>query len=236
MATLIDDIDPDLNIGSVNFDCQYIDEDKINSFFSEHSAAQDFTIMYVNCRSMPKNFDGLTTIISNANVKPSVIAITETWLKSCNENLYSIDGYSFVCNSRPRKKGGGVAIFVETAFDYIARKDLDTMNTNLEGVFIEITVQNSAAVVVGCLYRPPNSDIDCFNSGLLDILSKLSNNKNKKLTFLAGDYNIDLLKTDNISTEFINTMQSYSFAPVITKPTRLADTSNFLKIGSFDVE
>jgi hypothetical protein len=107
MASVIDDIDPDLNTVSVDFSCHYIDEDKINSFFHKIGMVREFTVLHVNCRSMPKNFDHLTTILAKAKIKPSVLAISETWLKKYNERSFILEGYSFYCNSRPKKREEG---------------------------------------------------------------------------------------------------------------------------------
>src|SRR5271155_618058 len=129
MASVLDDIDPDMNAG-INIDCQYIDENELYLYFTPNSLSKNLTILHVNCRSMPKNFSALTTIISNAKIKPTIIAITETWLKSYNEKLFPLEGYNFVCNSRPKKKGGGVAIYIDATYEASARPELDLMNAN----------------------------------------------------------------------------------------------------------
>ena len=45
-----------------------------------------------------------------------------------------------------------------------------------------------------------------------------------------GDFNIDLLKSDNDTptNDFINMMSSYHFQPTILHPTRISDTSSTL--------
>lgn len=61
-------------------------------------------------------------------------------------------------------------------------------------------------VIVGCIYRPPNAELDCFNDLLtapLDII-----NKEGKLCYLLGDFNINLLSTENHSPalNFLNVL------------------------------
>ena len=48
-------------------------------------------------------------------------------------------------------------------------------------------------IIVGCIYRHPNMDLNEFNSDYLTpLFAKLS--KEKKTAFLLGDYSVDLLK------------------------------------------
>jgi hypothetical protein len=48
-----------------------------------------------------------------------------------------------------------------------------------------------------------------------------------KTVLLAGDYNLDLLKYCNHgpTEDFLNNLLAYSYAPTITLPTRISDTS-----------
>lgn len=52
------------------------------------------------------------------------------------------------------------------------------------------------------------------------------------MIFLCGDFNIDLLKSNEHAktAEFVNTMFSLSFHPVITKPSRITSESATLII------
>ena len=61
-----------------------------------------------------------------------------------------------------------------------------------ENIFIEIESQclnTSKNVIIGLIYKVPDSNTHLFNKGLSDILQK----KNKFI-YLMGDYNLDLLK------------------------------------------
>ena len=65
-----------------------------------------------NIRSVSANLGHLELLVSE--LKPSVIALTETWFKSENDDeLFSLEGYhqSFT-NTRTQKRGGGKAIYV----------------------------------------------------------------------------------------------------------------------------
>ena len=94
---------------------------------------------------------------------------------------------------------------------------------NHESTFIEIQLSNKKNLIVGCIYRHPNSGIstdDFLNYHLDPILQKISD-ENKQCV-LMGDFNIDLLKinTNNDSIEFFNTLNSHFFSPYVVEPTR----------------
>ena len=80
-------------------------------------------------------------------------------------------------------------------------------------------------IVLGVLYRPPNTGITCFNESLNVILDKLK--CENKLCFLMGDYNINLLNHDKHGppSDFVELMHSYSFLSLINRPTRITETS-----------
>ena len=71
------------------------------------------------------------------------------------------------------------------------RPDLSVDGT--ENLVIEILNEKVKNIVVGIIYRPPNSSIDKFLDKFdecIDIVSQ----ENKEI-YLMGDFNINLLKT-----------------------------------------
>lgn len=76
-------------------------------------------------------------------------------------------------------------------------------------------------IMIGIIYRPPNGSIVTFNENLNNILSKIT--AESKQCFIMGDFNIDILKEP--SSNFMNTIYSSGFHPLITKPTRVSATS-----------
>jgi hypothetical protein len=71
----------------------------------------------------------------------------------------------------------------------------------------------------------PDSSIDLFNDRINDILNTV--NKENKIFYLMGDLNIDFLKSEQHkpTSNFVDTIYSHSVFPVITKPTRVTDTT-----------
>ena len=104
---------------------------------------------------------------------------------------------------------------------FSVRKDL--FYNNIEAAFIEVghgLLGTSNNVIIGVIYQPPDKDMGQFNDLISDILSVIKSEGTS--CFLLGDYDINLLTTENHSLmrEFVNTMYSFSMFLNITKPSR----------------
>ena len=101
----------------------------------------------------------------------------------------------------------------------------------MEAIFVEIPkdeIGTNKCIIVGTIYRPPNQDVSIFTDSLTEILHNIR--KEGKLLYIMGDFNINLLDTDNHipSSEFLDNMYSLSFFPLITKPTRITQNTSTL--------
>ena len=223
----LSDLDPDENFFNLIADSSssYLTEDKLHGFFN-FDKKDSFNAIHVNCRSLNKNFKALENLLTSISGKLTVIAVSETWLTELSEDTFNLMGYSFVSKSRTNKLGGGVGLYIDSNLEYKLRSDISLLNDSIECVFVEIQQKNSANIIVGCVYRPPNTDLSLFNLELLSILNKI-NGRNPKPTIIAGDFNIDLLKSEahTPTGEFLNNLTSHSFMPTIFYPTRITDTT-----------
>ena len=101
----------------------------------------------------------------------------------------------------------------------------------MESLFIEIINERNKNIIVGIIYRAPDSDMKCFLKRITEITEKI-NLENKKC-YLLGDFNIDLLGVNNsdIPGEFLDIIYSSFFKPLIGKPTRItANTATLIGI------
>lgn len=212
-------------IDSLNSNCRYIDEGELSKFFT-HSNCSPINILHINCRSLNKNFSSIKQLLNTIDCKLSCLAVTETWLNCESEKYVSLPGYNFVSKTRLDKVGGGVGLYINDCFNYIVREDISRMTSFIECVFIEIIQIGQRNIILGCFYRPPNSDLALFNSDMLTILTVLSSERDKVLV-VACDSNLDLLKASNHAptSEFLNQMLCHSLYPAINKPTRITEHS-----------
>ena len=92
------------------------------------------------------------------NVRTDVIAVTETWLTIDNAKDIYIPGYHFEYRCRNDRVGGGVGPFIKDGIVLnvlpVTFDDYDVF----ECIFVEISVANSKNIIVGSVYRPPDTN------------------------------------------------------------------------------
>ena len=208
-----------------NCTSNYLTEDMLDSFLCSENRSL-MNIIHINCRSLCKNFNSIVNLLNRTNSKIDAMGLTETWLTPNSPDNLNIDGYNFICRSRIDKIGGGVGMFIGKEYVYQIRSDLSYIKDFIETIFVEIFQKNSAGIIIGCIYRPPNSDVSLFNCEILSILNILNMNR-KKISFIMGDFNLDLLHYDlhAPASDFVNNLISHFFLPTIHKPTRITETS-----------
>lgn len=226
-----DNWDPDVNLlrNSTDNSCQYFSENSFSTLCNT-LPKNTFSILHLNIRSLPRNHDHFVHYLSTLRHEFSIIGLTETWLQDSTSHLYDIPNYTSIHCCRSTRMGGGVSILLHESMQFIERKDLaiQAENGQIESMFIEIpasSLTTAKSLIIGCIYRPPNSDIKTFISDLTLTLDAID--KEGKNCYLIGDFNLDLLKSENhsLTADFLNTLYSCSYFPTITKPSRITKTS-----------
>ena len=208
--------------------------DRINSrYYSAHELKKlstdnpSFNIIHSNLNGLEGKIDLLDKFIKSTKTDIDVICISETSQKENVEFManVSIEGYNDPISKGSKTAKGGVAIYTKSDINAFLREDLSKVEKSFETVWIEIQIDGSKNIVIGCAYRHPHGNIDDFVDHLTKCLAKI--NKSNKECYLAGDFNIDLLKFDshNLSADFINSMTALSFLPTILQPSRITDHS-----------
>ena len=201
--------------------CTY--EDLGNDILCDSS---DLSIIQLNIRGLTSKLGDLVHILNNSfsTKHPDVVLLCETWLTS-RSPIPIINGYNIERFDRLHKKGGGIAVLISTKCKYRRRKDLEQSNCpSFESCFIELE-NSSTNLVVGSIYRPPNTDADCFTQIFRDL--NRTCNIQKRSLILGLDHNLDLLKSDQHkpTQTFLETIYELGMLPMITKPTRISTSS-----------
>ena len=121
-------------------------------------------------------------------------------------------------------------LYTLKTLSFAPRPDLNINKTSqLESNFIEIITSKKSSIIVRCIYRYSNMDLDEFNELYLNVLLEKLNKENKSI-FLLGDFNVDLLKYDknSLTNEFLDSLSSHFFLPNIVLPTRISNNSKTL--------
>ena len=226
------DVDPDSNyfneishsyVGNSN----YMNEDEFNRS-CKNTPLNTFSLFHANARSLPAHIVEFEAYFGSLNHNFTVIGMTETWLKEVNIGVYSIMGYNHIGKYRDHKCGGGVSLFVKQDIPFQYRADLSTIDDCVECIFIEIhknVLQYKKNVLVGVIYRPPNTCPVRFKDELEKLLESI--HREHKCCYIMGDFNLDLLKIESHipTADYMDLMFSFSYIPMINRPTRVTQSS-----------
>ena len=128
---------------------------------------------------------------------------------------------------------GGLVIYLNDSWNY-KLKSCQTDSQVWEKQIIEIFNPNNLtkkAIIIGNVYRPPYNSRDSyttfsfeFNAMLLEYQST------SQKAYICGDYNIDLLKVNDLkfNKEYFHDILSAGYIPTITLPTRLSASSSLI--------
>ena len=75
------------------------------------------------------------------------------------------------------------------------------------------------------MYKPPKGDFDSFLAKVTEALDNIKSDQ--VLSYIAGDFNLDLMLADKTKNTrvFIDLMASFTFLPLVTKPTRVTSST-----------
>jgi hypothetical protein len=172
--------------------------------------------LYTNAQSLsPSKLFELCLLCEE--LKPNIILLTETWF-TC-ESLCRIDGYNVYRKDRAGH-GGGVAIYVSERLvsneisDQSLLKQLSKEEIEQTWCIIQLSRTN---VLIGCIYRPPNSTEAInreINKSLLVAKQAVSSRRIDAL-LVAGDFNYPAI--------------SWNFSSAVTKG-RCKESENFVRL------
>lgn len=207
----------------------------INTYNKLHQNTNNLSILHINSRSLPKNFDNITAFLNSLIPPPNILAITETWLSDLNKNYFQLSGYHTYHLVRHTRSRGGVSVFISNNIQSMQINELTIVNDNIEINTTRITI-NSATYILCTIYRPHSKHeaIDQFTDIICTLLQRdiIKNNK----VIMIGDLNINLLEhtTHNPTNNYLAALQLYNFYPHISRPTRFPDSLNLSEPSLLD--
>jgi len=217
-------VDPDDNFFNEIFpslsreaQSQYYTLDRLNSVLNQASPST-LTVLNFNVRSFNANGEVFVSSLDSFKIYPDIIVLTETWLCAGNEDLCNIDGYNSFHTVRRNGRGGGVSVFCKSDIRCVKLENFSFGTGTIEVCTVRIDVGSSSIYLVA-IYRPHSDTVTNFIEALEKIIQDQLLNRAKIV--IAGDLNINLLNDSCGDVQnFIYTLQSLNFIPVVTKPTR----------------
>jgi Reverse transcriptase (RNA-dependent DNA polymerase)/Endonuclease-reverse transcriptase len=170
-----------------------------------------------------------THFLNNQNPKPDVIFLNEHWLDKHQVQLFFVDGYFLAASyGRGKKTQGGSLILVkEFLKPYIKPMKIRSVELQFEICGVKLEVNNTKITLVS-LYRPSNPTA---NNNILNFFDNLETfleqHRGVNDIILAGDLNIDLLKSDVNTRLLTDIFKSYNMSLLNSnRPTRHSDNIN----------
>ena len=225
-------IDPDGNLFShFSSSCNYYTVGEYSNMLYDEVVDGNFRLVNFNIRSFHQNSGPFSVFLSNLEKSPDVLVLSETWNTPSNVALCSIDGYSAFHTYRtaPGARGGGVSVFCKNS--YCSSEKLDEFSVcfdYVETCVVRLKVKAHSFIIMG-IYRPPSDRTECIDSFFSKITDFLQTTllQNSYLILFTGDINLDLCGNHSQRfSDYTDIMQSFSFLPAITIPTRLSANHN----------
>ena len=153
-------------------------------------------VLYSNVDSLQRRKDDLQAMINK--YAPEIICLVEIFPKTANfifaENEYNIKGYNaFITDSKKR----GAIILVKD--NLLSSANQLTQHIFEESVWCEIRLKNHDKLLLGCIYRSPNSDPG--NNGELINLLREASKKRISLLLIVGDFNCKDIDWESANTQ-----------------------------------
>lgn len=204
----------DENVTSIEkqYDCL----NKLNQVF----VSSNLLILHVNVRSLNANYQNLEILVNSLDIKPDVIVCTETWNLDYYR-YYQLDDYTIHYNHGNVNKADGVVIYVKSILSHTTTTE-DIGPCKILSIILR--VKNSMSFKITGIYRCHDINVENFNAQMKEYLIL---NKNVKHHCIVGDFNINLLKTEFISEQFLETMLSSNYVNCfsdITRPNSIEGT------------
>ena len=207
---------------NIHNQCEYYTEDQL-----KRNGLMDgsISILHFNSRSLISNVSKIKHCLRQLEKQVTALAISETWLSDEQADMVEIEGYNMFFTNRTHSKAGGTALYINKSYKSRSVSNMSfALDNIMECITVEIEIKKSKNLLISCVYRKPGSCVDTFEKKLAELYNYTSS---KKMLFVCGDFNIDLLNPHehNATTEFINSMYSNSLYPTITRPTRITSHS-----------
>lgn len=193
------------------------------------SNSNDFnsTLINYNIHSFNCNGPAFLAWLDCLPFTPNFLVLTESWNTADTVQLCYIPGYDAIHTHRDSVNtsrggvGGGVSIFCTESLVPHKIEHLSFCTDTIESCVCRIDYDGDYLIILG-IYRPHTDTVLNFLSVLECILSD-DILINASVVLVAGDININIYDLTSREVEaYKNLMYSYSFIPVITRPTRFS--------------
>ena len=186
------------------------------------------TIGSLNVRSVFKNLDDITVLLSQSGI--DILLLQETFLNSyVSDLMIDIPGFYLFRSDRDagsnKRGGGGLCAYIKNRYEVEHVSDWNLCCPDVEYQWLKLKLKNTRDTWICNTYRPPDGNhsnaIELIENKILDIYSEGLPDIN-----ILGDLNINLMCRDDIkSKHLMKFVKKMKMSQQITEPTRVTDRS-----------
>lgn len=144
-----------------------------------------------------------------------IFCITETWLNATILDKTILENFNFFRRDR-EDSYGGVLIAVSKKLKSIEL--FSNYESGVESIFIQVQV-NTEIITIGCIYVSPPVNKEKLIQ-IKSLIKQVDKNYQKcKNTFIFGDFNVNLLKHNNVTQILLDNFSKYGFKQIIKQHT-----------------
>ena len=149
-------------------------------------------MFHLNARSLASNFHTVQDYLQTLNHKFDAYAFKFGLINMSRRGRYNMPDYKLVNKARERR-GGGCCMYLQNDLNFEIRSDLYfDIDSIIDTLFVEIEQTSSKNIIIGVIYKAPNTGADEFIDLIHSCLSKVV--RENKPCYLLGDFNFDFLK------------------------------------------
>ena len=175
-------------------------------------------ICHLNINHAVNKSTDIASLISNHGKSFHIVGLSESRLSEhIKDTDMHIPGFHIIRRDPTKTRETGLLIYVSESITFKRLQHLESHE--VESLWIEITLKKSTPILVGFCYRNPSERtnwMDRYDSMMEAVLLE------SKEIILLGDFNIDLMKTNN---QWNQQIDSYNLHQLIQSPTRVTQNS-----------
>ena len=179
-------------------------------------------IGHLNIYHLPNKIADVCLLLNN-HPKIHILGLSETWLSSKHsDEILSIPNYEILRRDASQRGHTGLVVYIHNNVYPFIRRRTDLEPSNVECIWIEIKCSMSSPLLLGYLYRHPDST-DQWVDNFVQMMDKVQlNNRN---VLLQGDFNFNLLEP---KPSWQSTFALFGLTQLVNKPTRISLQSTSL--------
>lgn len=192
-----------------------------NSTYAKNYAVPTISTLLIhqNIRSMRTNFNSFLAHLNAHNFNANFIVLTEIWLCDYELSNYNIPGYEPYPNCNNSYSSGGVVVYIKKDYECEVVK-ISLISADILKISCQICREKFTIL---CVYRLHENNLN--KNVFIEQLNTLLKDVKTAHLLVVGDINIDILKSNTDSDNYLVLMSSFGLEPLIMEPTRITDKS-----------